>query len=478
MRTLTAEQAQVAQAASPIVRVNAYAGTGKTASLVAWTQAHPRHRILYLAFNKSVQLQAVQRFPRSVTTKTGHALAFPVTGKAYTAKLVDSLTPWMVLQAHPLSPSPPGAETLWADVIVRTLARYVASPDPVVGISHIPLGAADWQGPFAWADPVHAVRDAQRLWERMCDPQDLAVGMTHDGYLKRYALTQPKLPYDAILFDEAQDANPVILQLVTTQRQAQQIYVGDPYQAIYHWRGAVDAMQQIPATETYRLTASFRFGPVLAAAATRLLRWFDPQLPALRGLAPDPGEISVGGVRQGPVTVLARSNARLFAEAVRWLDRDPAVRLHWVGGIEGYHLEWLIETFRLWRGEPVRSPFLQLFPDFATLQAYAETVEDVEWQGRCRMVERWGARLPPLVRRVHAASTPQAREATLQLATIHKAKGLEWPSVVILDDLAPLDDRLTPEDHHLWYVAMTRATRGLIIPDAAWQALQLSTGNP
>jgi L-asparaginase II len=37
------------------------------------------------------------------------------------------------------------------------------------------------------------------------------------------------------------------------------IYVGDAHQQIYAWRGAVNAMQQLPLPES-RLTTSFRFG--------------------------------------------------------------------------------------------------------------------------------------------------------------------------------------------------------------------------
>lgn len=466
---LTAEQHQIAQAHGRVVRVTAYAGTGKTSTLIAWAEAHPRTRALYLAFNKSVQLEAQRRFPPSVTAKTGHALAFHAVGRRYREKLTTGLKPWELAQAGLFPRVPRSHEAVWADVVLRTGQAFLASPDPDIGAEHIPLTAADWQGPFAWADPMRVVQDARLVWARMRDAADRTVGMLHDGYLKLFALSRPRLPYDTILFDEAQDANPVTLRLVLAQTAARQIFVGDPFQGIYAWRGAVDAMRQIRPDQDLRLTASFRFGPAIARLATRLLRWFDAALPPLRGLAPDPGVVyaGAGGV---PVTVLARSNARLFAEAAARLERTPGLRLAWVGGIDGYRLDWLEDTVRLWQKDPVRSPFLQLFPDFDALRDYADAVADVEWQGRCRVVERWGSRLPGLIRRVRDASREPDR-AAVHLATIHKAKGLEWPHVVILDDLAPLDDTLTPEDQHLWYVAVTRATRQLGMPEEAWRRL-------
>jgi hypothetical protein len=70
---------------------------------------------------------------------------------------------------------------------------------------------------------------------------DMPLG--HNGYLKAWALTGPMLNTDYILLDEAQDTNPVVLGVLTGQR-AQVVYVGDPYQQIYEWRGAVNAMDR------------------------------------------------------------------------------------------------------------------------------------------------------------------------------------------------------------------------------------------
>lgn len=469
---LTDEQAAVAQATGRIVRVLAYAGTGKTASLVAWAHAHPRHRVFYAAFNKSVQLEAARRFPASVTVKTWHALAWAAVGRRYQHKLVPSLKPWHLVHAGVLSRVPRGRETAWADLVVQTLHHFLASADATLTTRHVPGTAADWQGPWAWADPVRVVRDATRVWQRMCDATDPSVGMLHDGYLKVFALSNPRLPFDTILFDEAQDANPTMLHLMRQQTQAQQIYVGDVFQGIYAWRGAVNALESLRPDTDLRLTASFRFGPTIAAAGTRLLQWFDPTLPPLRGLARDPGRV-YAGVGGPPVTLLARSNARLFAEAVAAWQRDPRVQFDWVGGIDGYRLDTLVDTYRLRQREPVRDAFLQLFPDFETLKAYADTVEDIEWQGRVKLVERWQGSLPLWVQRIRAASQHPER-ATVRLSTIHKAKGLEWPHVVILDDLVDLaaaGPDLTAEDQHLWYVAATRATARLGVPDTAYPLL-------
>jgi hypothetical protein len=58
------------------------------------------------------------------------------------------------------------------------------------------------------------------------------------------------------------------------------IYVGDAHQQIYAWRGAVNAMQQMPLHES-RLTTSFRFGDAIADVANSLLGALNETVPLL-----------------------------------------------------------------------------------------------------------------------------------------------------------------------------------------------------
>jgi F-box protein, helicase, 18 len=49
------------------------------------------------------------------------------------------------------------------------------------------------------------------------------------------------------------------MQVLSCQK-APKIFVGDSHQQIYRFRGAVDAMKQVEAVQTLRLSQSFRFG--------------------------------------------------------------------------------------------------------------------------------------------------------------------------------------------------------------------------
>ncbi len=59
---LTKEQSEIINSSGNI-KINAVAGSGKTTTIIEYANARPREsRILYLAFNKSVKLEAVKKF--------------------------------------------------------------------------------------------------------------------------------------------------------------------------------------------------------------------------------------------------------------------------------------------------------------------------------------------------------------------------------------------------------------------------------
>ncbi|MCD4735578.1 MAG: hypothetical protein K8R53_06010, partial [Bacteroidales bacterium] len=66
------------------LRLNAFAGTGKTTTL--YFMAHSTNRTgIYLAFNRGIVDDAADKFPSNVWCKTIHGLALNATPAAYTA---------------------------------------------------------------------------------------------------------------------------------------------------------------------------------------------------------------------------------------------------------------------------------------------------------------------------------------------------------------------------------------------------------
>ena len=77
---LTKEQLNIINSTGNI-KINAVAGSGKTTTIIEYAKARPANsRILYLAFNKSVKLEAKKKFAEmgliNVKVETAHSLAY------------------------------------------------------------------------------------------------------------------------------------------------------------------------------------------------------------------------------------------------------------------------------------------------------------------------------------------------------------------------------------------------------------------
>ncbi|KAG2460375.1 FBH1 helicase, partial [Polypterus senegalus] len=64
-----------------VVKIMAFAGTGKTFTLIKYAQQRPHLHFLYVAFNKSVAEQAARTFPPNVDCRTIHSMAYQAVGK-------------------------------------------------------------------------------------------------------------------------------------------------------------------------------------------------------------------------------------------------------------------------------------------------------------------------------------------------------------------------------------------------------------
>ena len=77
---LTPEQYDIIQSTGNI-KINAVAGSGKTTTVIEYAKTRPKDKkILYLAFNKSVKLEAAKKFADkgldNVKVETAHSLAY------------------------------------------------------------------------------------------------------------------------------------------------------------------------------------------------------------------------------------------------------------------------------------------------------------------------------------------------------------------------------------------------------------------
>ncbi len=454
---LTQEQQDVVRTEAATLRVNAFSGTGKTATLVAFAQARPNRRMLYIAFNKAIQMEAAQRFPANVEARTCHSLAYRAVGHRYQHKPAHKLRPLDLIgplklgelaldQAYPL-----------AFEVLETLNHFLASSEPEISRRMV--------------SPIHREESGDGLaectrsvWSLMCDPKK-PLGMLHDGYLKLFQLSRPRLSgVDEILFDEAQDANPAMLDIVLHQG-ANKVFVGDRHQQIYGWRGAQNAMEIIDPTADGYLTRSFRFGPPIAQVANTLLSTYKGETVPVVGVR-ETGEIGLIQANRFH-TIIARTNAGLFDEAAQRLQGNRKKRLWFAGGIQGYPFQRILDAWRLYahRKDEMEDNYLRTFQDFEQMEQLANDLEEWELKQLCRVVHKYGHQIPRLIRKIQQNTVVKQAYAQVGLTTAHKSKGLEFDQVRLANDFPDLTEipknELNPEEVNLLYVAATRAIETL-----------------
>lgn len=443
-----------------VTMVHARAGAGKTTSLVAKAERHAAidgMRGLYVAFAKPAQLDAAQRFGRSALCKTGHALAFPRFGQKYAHKL-RAMKPLEVIRTCGLVDDYGEARILIDAVNDWCIWDAMKFPE------RIRLGAMGGR-----ISPIRAgqlAKLAEQLWEDMCDP-DSPTPMPHDGYLKLYQLTQPRLPGDYLMVDEFQDTNPVLLDIIRRQRQPI-IAVGDPHQSIFAFRGAVNAMDELKSDRLLHINQSFRFGPKVANVANALLGGLKDEKNKVIGAGYDTELRWDGRVPTDlpSLTIISRTNGGLFEHAVTALRQGKS--LSFVGGVLSYGFSKLCDVRLIANGrrEEVKDSFLRSFTSLWQLQDYAEQAEDLELLRLLRVTEDHGDAIFELVEQIHSRARADL-DAQVVLTTAHKSKGLTRDHVHLADDFpdliedGDLVEDLDPQEVNLAYVALTRAVRTL-----------------
>ncbi|MEG8237909.1 MULTISPECIES: UvrD-helicase domain-containing protein [Acinetobacter] len=449
-------------------KMTAYAGAGKTSTLnfIGSNLAHRKG--LYLAFNRPIAEEAAKKFSSNIDCKTFHSMAFRQTPKFITKKLnFTRLLPRTMAVMFdlrdykiPLEIDNQRSETCDPSdqglILTKALDFFCRSTSNE--ITHDMLMRAMPK----WADKQYChelatglVDKANSLWKMSIDDSS-KIRITHDIYLKYWALKDPEINAKFILFDEAQDADPIMLDILRKQA-AQVIYVGDKHQQIYAFRGAVNAMQSLEIPETL-LTKSFRFGAPIANVANHILFKLLGERVPLIGNERVKSYISE---IPAPYAHLARTNAGALSAAL-----DLA--------LNGYKPQIKLDTKTL----------LEQLDDAAKLQnnQKVEKKSDffgfLSWVEVCTYVEQFpNSDLTPVVTLIENHGTAylinvitqlnQTKDYDCVVSTAHKSKGLEFSKVKIGDDFFWNEKKkgalMNDAEARLFYVACTRAINVLDI---------------
>ena len=471
----TKEQAQLIKyfKTGKSLKIEACAGSGKTSTLLMMASETTRP-CLYLAFNAAIKEEASKKFPKYVTCYTSHGLAHVYIKKYYNRR--GRMMPKLLKEALGLEDKFEGLSTnRMLERAIQGINNFCLSADPVLGPIHFPQ--------FKIADDRRQMYERkllvamQNAWRLMCD-EDSDLPVTYDFCLKLWSMEDPGPVAEIVFLDEAQDANALLLHILKRWQEqgVQVVFVGDRFQQIYSWRGAVNAMETIKTDHTGALTRSFRYGEAIADVANTVLIKHRGVHSNIQGHEIDSQLVEH---MEAPKAYLCRTNAVVIEQLVKLLDKgiDCAI----AGGVDEL-LAMLKDARRLQAGQYARSKDLRSFDDWEEVVDHAELEIGQDLKPFIRLVEHYGvAGLESLVKCVEEH---KVEEAEVVLSTAHKSKGLEFESVKLAGDFYPkymAPDKPHPlwseEEAHLLYVAVTRAVKYLDVSEcrAVLEAMELET---
>lgn len=489
---LTLEQQEIIHSSGDI-KINAVAGSGKTTTVIEYARTRPKKsRILYLAFNKSVKVEAMDKFRKlglnNVRVETAHSLAYRHIVPAFQYKIkqhgykVHEIVSALGLEGR----GEKHAEYVLANHINSFLSYFCnSSVRKVQQLNYLEV----LHDPGALDFIITRYDELEYLTRVFLQKMNKGeIGITHDFYLKKFQLAEPQLPFDYILFDEGQDASPAMLDVFFKQK-ATKVIVGDTHQQIYGWRYAVNSLEQAEF-HALQLTNSFRFSQHIADLAIDVLKW--------KLHLQDKLHVSISGrnttlqkrsQHPGSHAVIARTNVGLLLKAIEYItDNRKAQHIYFEGNIHSYTYAddgaSLYDVLHLKNGKrkKIRDKLLQNMKDLKELEEYIEKTGDGQLGMMLRIVDQYGNEIPAIIaslKEKHVGDEEKAKAERI-FSTVHRCKGMEYDCVHLANDfineetlyrMLHGEEDKTPdpaklnEEINLLYVAITRTKAYLDIPE-------------
>jgi hypothetical protein len=405
-----------------ILAIKSVAGSGKTTTLLDLAKSHSDKKILYLAFNKSLITEIEGKIQRdkikNLTPMTFDSLLYASyrSVKKRNVEIVD-LKPQNISEYVPWFKSKPFA-------LRKTYVNYYKKF----------CGNPHYTTPEEFA--MNELKDEKPLLNSLWECTTRGKLITFDT-LRKLSLDEKWFKgyidktFDMIMVDETQDFDIMMLNMLLNDTTIPKLFVGDPMQSIYQWRGCINGFNKLPKTAlTIEFYSTFRIGD----PACELIRskfkdcWMVSKSSSLTQLSDD-----VGLLKGGNYTYLFRTWRALITSATFM----PKV---WI-----YKYEQTVDKMR----------------NLHKILSFSGSIDDDEFEddlpGFLRSITK--DELESIISNIDANLTSKA-EASCKMYTIHSYKGLEDDNIRIGGDI----EDPTGEDANLYYVALTRGMK-LIVED-------------
>lgn len=453
--------------------VQARAGTGKTTTIKqAFSHAPETGRLLYAVFNKKNQREAVEKITDArVEVKTLHSLGFyfikKVWPKAAPDDFVESARVALVAPALP-------------EEVATAIVKLVGfCKNLTVGIPDINevLMIADARNVSVSDEmekdfPPARIAELTLLVMQQSLVRDVMDRVSfNDMVWLPVAAGWVKPIFSLVVVDEAQDMNMPQLLMAERASAGRICVVGDDRQAIYGFRGAatdgMHLMKQRLNAAALGLTVTYRCPRLVVGLAQEIVSDYSAAQTAPEGEILDLSLTEAVSSLVVGDAVLSRLNAPLMGIALNLLRKGIPARIEgrdigkqlvgMVRKLKAKSVPDFLKKLEAWGrkqtaraisagGKYVQSKCETINDQVATLQAVSEdcaNIAAIETKIICLFEDSDSARKPAVV-----------------CSSVHKAKGLEWNKVCLVEDT--FKNRTQGEESNIYYVAVTRTKKTLV----------------
>jgi DNA helicase-2/ATP-dependent DNA helicase PcrA len=520
LATLDAEQRAAATLPDGPAQIIAPAGSGKTTTLIARLgvllgRGVDAGRIGVVTFNRDAAAELAARIAsrlaphvpgaEAIEVRTLHAMARQV--------LLDGGRPVrLVSDRVPLLRAARRRALAERRTVADDANPPPEAPDPAALDTIVSAWKVEGRPPLPAA--ASTVRAFTTLMEArgLIDFDDLVVGAVAALEADRELRSRWQARFSHLCVDEFQDLDAAQLRLIRLLAAPEDnlFAVGDDDQTIYAWRLA-DVRRMLgfadlyPGARRVQLATNYRCPPSVVAASRRLIgvnaerfaKRIDPApgrsgeakaIVMMASGAPDWADrlaalVSAEASSGGGCCILARTRAELTPVALALLRAGQPHATTAATPLESEPVRALIEAARrLPAGDPP-------FPNLLRLRAvrgwrrgdgdgplgdddHAAIDALLGWAAAFTRLDRFLEAGEEVLDRLAALRDP---DAPIELVTVHGAKGREWPTVVVIGFeeerfpnrralIGAADPaRALEEERRLAYVALTRATRRLVL---------------
>ena len=402
-----------------IIGIKSVAGSGKTTTLLELSKIHKNKKILYLAFNKSLITEIKDKIKdkkiKNLMPKTFDSLIYEIYTTLY------SVQPEIIN----LRPQILGSIITWFNnkpfKVKKFYCNHFSNFCNNIYINDI----------NDFCDETFGVKKPLliQMWKKTKNHNLVTFEtMRKIVYMNHLSKNYIDNNYDMIMIDETQDFDLIMLNMLLNDSTIPKIFVGDPLQSIYQFRGCINAFNYLPKESLIiEFYSTFRTG--------------NPACDTIRENIENCWIISKSKNNTQFVNDFNDNDnyTYLFRSWRVLLQTAETLTQIWINDFDK-KLNQIKNLHKKLQFTDLSEEEINEFPD--DLPKFLSSLDNYE--------------LDELIRNI-SKNIVSYRKSKIKLYTVHSYKGMECENIKIAEDID------ISEDKNIFYVAITRGKNNIVI---------------